>query len=78
MSEQNCSAGVTFFHAVRNGLPHSKQQALWRAVISPQNGHILCGPESLRDELFPSNFLAASAIHANNARIWTGNGFTVP
>jgi hypothetical protein len=27
-------------------LPHSRQQVLRRAVISPQNGHILCEPKS--------------------------------
>jgi hypothetical protein len=54
-------------YAARSGLPHSKQHALYREVIKPQNGHILCAPE-FPGAVLPNVFLAASAIHANSAR----------
>jgi len=52
------------------------QDVLWREVINPQNGHMRCNPEFPLGGVFPRSFLTAWVINANNARIWTGNGFT--
>ena len=37
---------VEYTTAVK-GLPHSKQRAFSRDVINPQDGHILCDPDSV-------------------------------
>ena len=44
-------------------LPHSRQQDLWRGVIRPQNGHILC------EAKFRSRGFIAARSLANESRI---------
>ncbi len=52
----------TEFYAGFSDLPHSRQQGLWRAVISPQNGHILCDMKRASSGLADADILANQSL----------------
>ena len=54
------------FQAGLRDLPHSMQDVLWRAVISPQKGHILCDRGSRTCGISTDkSFVSSSAMNAN-------------
>jgi hypothetical protein len=55
-------------HAGLSDLPHSRQQAPWRGVISPQNGHIRCEAKSPSRGCTPSDFRSDAAVKARRLR----------
>jgi len=57
-------------------LPHSKQHALERGVIRPQNGHIVCNREPLLTGLsVASSFANQSDMEANRLRLRIRSAF---
>jgi hypothetical protein len=57
-----------------NALPHSRQHASWRGVMSPQNGHIRCEAKSPSRAFMLSNLRSDAARKACKERRLARNG----
>ena len=57
-----------------NDLPHSRQRASWRGVMSPQEGHIRCEAKSPSWGSIFRNFLKEAARKARRLRMRGRNG----